>query len=104
MTVYEAASQLGGQALLAQLLPKRAEFGGIITNLSREMELAQVKVRRGITVTAALVQSEAPDMRMWLMRHTATASTTIVTIVSRTTASPPWGIPLRTMACGTSFR
>ncbi|MDB5657863.1 MAG: oxidoreductase [Cypionkella sp.] len=61
VTVYEAASQLGGQALLAQLLPKRAEFGGIITNLSREMELAQVKVRRGVTVTAALVQAEAPD-------------------------------------------
>ncbi|WP_426035024.1 FAD-dependent oxidoreductase [Cypionkella sp. TWP1-2-1b2] len=61
VTVYEAANQLGGQALLAQLLPKRAEFGGIITNLSREMELAQVKVRRGIMVTAALVQAEAPD-------------------------------------------
>ncbi|MDZ4309077.1 MAG: FAD-dependent oxidoreductase [Cypionkella sp.] len=61
VTVYEAASQLGGQALLAQLLPKRAEFGGIVTNLSREMELAQVKVRRGVTVTAGLVQSEAPD-------------------------------------------
>ena len=61
VTVYEAANQLGGQALLAQLLPKRAEFGGIITNLSREMECAQVKVRRGITVTAAFVQAEAPD-------------------------------------------
>lgn len=61
VTVYEAANQLGGQALLAQLLPKRAEFGGIITNLAREMELAQVKVRRGVTVTAAFVQTEAPD-------------------------------------------
>ncbi len=61
VTVYEAASQLGGQALLAQLLPKRAEFGGIVTNLAREMELAQVKIRRGVTVTAAFVQTEAPD-------------------------------------------
>lgn len=61
VTLYEAAAQLGGQAQLAQLLPKRAEFGGIITNLAREMELAQVQVRRGVTVTAALVQAEAPD-------------------------------------------
>lgn len=61
VTLYEASTQLGGQALLAQLLPKRAEFGGIVTNLSREMELAQVQIRRGVTVTRDLVQAEAPD-------------------------------------------
>ena len=32
VTLYEAEKQLGGQARLAQLLPHRAEFGGIITN------------------------------------------------------------------------
>lgn len=61
VTLYEAASQLGGQARLAQLLPHRAEFGGIVTNLSREMELAQVRVIRGTRVDRALVQAEAPD-------------------------------------------
>ena len=61
VTLYEATAQLGGQALLAQLIPGRAEFGGIVTNLSREMELAQVAVRRGVRVDAALVASEAPD-------------------------------------------
>ena len=44
VTLYEAAPRLGGQALLAQLLPGRAEFGGIVTNLAREIELAGVKV------------------------------------------------------------
>ena len=44
VTLYEAAPRLGGQALLAQQLPGRAEFGGIVTNLAREMELAGVKV------------------------------------------------------------
>ncbi len=49
-------ARLGGQALLAQLLPGRAEFGGIVTNLTREMELAGVKVRaRAPWSTRALV-------------------------------------------------
>ena len=61
VTLYEAARQLGGQARLAQLLPRRAEFGGIITNLSRELELAQVRVERGVRVDRALVEAEAPD-------------------------------------------
>ncbi len=40
VVLHEAAAQLGGQAILAQALPGRAEFGGIVTNLSREMALA----------------------------------------------------------------
>ena len=44
VTLYEASERLGGQALLAQMLPGRAEFGGIVTNLSREMELAGAQV------------------------------------------------------------
>lgn len=61
VTLYEAEAQLGGQARLAQLLPRRAEFGGIITNLAREMELAQVTVQRGVRVDRALVERHAPD-------------------------------------------
>ncbi|MBU9697010.1 FAD-dependent oxidoreductase [Rhodobacteraceae bacterium HSP-20] len=61
VTLYEASAQPGGQALLAQLLPRRAEFGGIVTNLMREMELAQVGLRRGVRVDAALVAAERPD-------------------------------------------
>jgi len=61
VTLYEAASQLGGQARLAQLLPGRAEFGGIIANLEREMELAGVTVHRNSPVTHELIKTEAPD-------------------------------------------
>ncbi|PTM93427.1 oxidoreductase [Mycoplana dimorpha] len=61
VTLYEAESQLGGQAKLAQLLPRRAEFGGIITNLSRELEQQQVRIVRGVRVDRALVERESPD-------------------------------------------
>ncbi len=61
VTLYEAKSQLGGQALLAQLLPERAEFGGIVTNLAREIELAGVRVVKNRTVDAAFVRQQKPD-------------------------------------------
>jgi len=61
VTLYEAKGQLGGQALLAQLLPGRAEFGGIVTNLAREIELAGVQVVKHRTVDAAFVQQQKPD-------------------------------------------
>jgi len=57
----EAGRQLGGQALLAQMLPGRAEFGGIVTNLSREMMLAGVDVRLNQPVNRALIDQLAPD-------------------------------------------
>ncbi|WP_395016398.1 FAD-dependent oxidoreductase [Dongia sp.] len=61
VTVYEATERLGGQTLLAQLLPTRAEFGGIVTNLTREMQLAGAKVVTKTKVTRALVDELKPD-------------------------------------------
>ncbi len=61
VTLYEASGQLGGQVLLAQLLPRRSEFGGASTNLQREMELAGVRVVRHTRVDRALVEQEQPD-------------------------------------------
>lgn len=61
VTLFEAAGQLGGQANLAQLVPNRSEFGGIITNLSRECELAGVEIRRNSRVDRQLIQAFAPD-------------------------------------------
>jgi 2,4-dienoyl-CoA reductase-like NADH-dependent reductase (Old Yellow Enzyme family) len=61
-TLYEAQRRLGGQALLAQLLPGRAEFGGLITNLERELELARVPIHRGRRVDRALISAAAPDV------------------------------------------
>ena len=59
--LYERERQLGGQVLLAQRLPSRAEFGGLATNLTRECELAGVRVITGTEVSAAMVRSQSPD-------------------------------------------
>ncbi|MDD2869726.1 FAD-dependent oxidoreductase [Neomegalonema sp.] len=61
VTLFEAEARLGGQALLAQLLPHRAEFGGIATNLARECELAGVTIRRNARVNGALLRDFAPE-------------------------------------------
>ena len=53
----ESGRRLGGQALLAQLLPDRAEFGGLITNLEHEISKAGVEVRLKTHVDAKLVSS-----------------------------------------------
>ncbi|SEC43040.1 FAD-dependent oxidoreductase [Rhodobacter sp. 24-YEA-8] len=61
VTLFEAEPRLGGQALLAQLLPHRAEFGGIVTNLTRECALAGVTIRKNTRVDASLLHEFAPD-------------------------------------------
>lgn len=61
VALYEASGQLGGQVLLAQLIPGRAEFGGLATNLAREMELAGVEVHLNAPAGRTMVEAEAPD-------------------------------------------
>ena len=60
--LYEATPRLGGQVLLAQTLPGRSEFGVLVDNLAREMELAGVEVRRKSPLDCTLVEREAPDV------------------------------------------
>ena len=62
VTLFEKSARLGGQVKLAQLLPGRSEFGGLIGNFERELERAQVKIHRNVTVTEALVLEQAPDV------------------------------------------
>lgn len=62
VTLYEAARRVGGQVLLAEQLPGREEFGGVITNLSREAARAGVTVVPRTTVDLPLVQAESPDL------------------------------------------
>ncbi len=62
VTLFEAERHLGGQALLAQMLPGRAEFGGLITNLERELHLAGVEVRKRARVGRDTVVAEAPEV------------------------------------------
>lgn len=59
--LHEREAQTGGQSRLAQLLPKRAEFGGIITNLTAEAERYGVTIHRRSEVTRALLERERPD-------------------------------------------
>lgn len=61
VTLFEKSGQLGGQVLLAQLLPNRAEFGGVVTNLKQELQAAGVKVELGISADADLIKSRNPD-------------------------------------------
>lgn len=44
VTLWEATSVLGGQVLLAQKLPHRMEFGGIVSNLQSELDRYGVNV------------------------------------------------------------
>ena len=62
VTLYEASGALGGQIGLAQLLPGRAEFGGITQNLAREMRAAGVRVHMNHKVTLDLIKDIAPDV------------------------------------------
>ncbi len=61
VTLYEASTNLGGQTILAQRLPGRAEFGGIVTNLEHEMGLADVKVVTGVNVNRSVIDEICPD-------------------------------------------
>jgi 2,4-dienoyl-CoA reductase-like NADH-dependent reductase (Old Yellow Enzyme family)/thioredoxin reductase len=61
VSLCEASARLGGQALLAQLLPDRSEFGGIVDNLKQEMLRAGVQIRLNTLVDRALLEQERPD-------------------------------------------
>jgi len=62
VTLFEAAGQLGGQVLLAQQLPERAEFGGLLTNLQYELRHSGVEVVLHTTVNRQLVERLAPQV------------------------------------------
>ncbi|MFO0997107.1 MAG: FAD-dependent oxidoreductase [Alphaproteobacteria bacterium] len=61
VTLYERASRLGGQVLLAERLPGRMEFGGMVEILAREAEQAGARLMRGVDVDAPRVRRELPD-------------------------------------------
>jgi 2,4-dienoyl-CoA reductase-like NADH-dependent reductase (Old Yellow Enzyme family)/thioredoxin reductase len=61
VTLFERGPRLGGQALLAQALPGRAEFGGLITNLEGALTRAGVDVRLNAEATADSLAAERPD-------------------------------------------
>ena len=60
VSLYESAPRLGGQALLAQRLPGREEFGGLVTNLEQELASAGVNVEIGSRMTPAAIRRAGP--------------------------------------------
>ena len=59
--LWEAAPRIGGQVLLAQQLPRRAEFGGLIENLQAEAVRAGVRIRTGLAATVESLTDAGPD-------------------------------------------
>lgn len=59
--LVEKSAALGGQVRLAEALPGRAEFGGVITNLREELQKAGVKLHLNREVDADLLEEIAPD-------------------------------------------
>lgn len=59
--LFESGRQLGGQVLLAQALPGRAEFGGLVTNLAFELRRLGVSISLNHKVTAEDFAKLAPD-------------------------------------------
>jgi 2,4-dienoyl-CoA reductase-like NADH-dependent reductase (Old Yellow Enzyme family)/thioredoxin reductase len=62
VTLHEAAGQLGGQILLAQLLPGREEFGSAAMNLHREALRAGVRIVLQSEVGLELIGDAQPDV------------------------------------------
>jgi hypothetical protein len=59
--LHEQAAQLGGQVRLALTLPERTEFGGLITNLERQLKLCEVDVHLNSRVTRSLFDRDQFD-------------------------------------------
>lgn len=63
--LYEQSKQLGGQALLAQNLARRSEFGGLVTNLLQALsKQPNITVHLNTEVDMALIQAQQPDVVM----------------------------------------
>ena len=58
----EAEARLGGQVNLAQLLPGRAEFGGLTTNLEYETRKAGVDIRLNTRVDRDWIETNKVDV------------------------------------------
>lgn len=61
VTLLEQSARLGGQVNLAEALPGRAEFGGVTSNLRRELETSAVDVRLATPADTELLRELAPD-------------------------------------------
>jgi len=59
VTLFEASAELGGQVLLASMLPGRGEFATLATNLEAEARRSGVEIVTNTLVTRTLVEEHA---------------------------------------------
>jgi len=59
--LHEKSARLGGQVILAEALPGRAEFGGVTTNLLGELERAGVEIHLQSQIDATRLRDIEPD-------------------------------------------
>ncbi len=76
VTLVERDRSLGGQVRLAERLPRRSEFGGIIPNFEHELARAGVEVRLGVAADRSLIEVCEPD---------------VVIVATGATVRPPMG-------------
>lgn len=62
VTLFERASEPGGQLLLARAVPGRQELAALVPYLARAVERAGGDVRLGVEATAELILAEEPDV------------------------------------------
>ncbi len=58
VTLFEAASQIGGQFNLAKKIPGKGEFAETLRYFQKQIELHRVELRLGLPVTAAELQAQ----------------------------------------------
>jgi len=62
VSLVEKTARLGGQVKLAELLPGRAEFGGVTTNLVHELNVSNVEVLLNTTLDETALRALRPDV------------------------------------------
>ncbi len=61
VTLFEAATELGGALRWTLRMPRRRDFGLLLDDQIRAVEQAGVDVRLGVRADAAVIQAAAPD-------------------------------------------
>ena len=76
VVVYEREATVGGQVRFGQLVAGRADYGGPVRFLERELARLNVPIRLGTTVDAMLIRQMAPDVLIVATGARPTGSTT----------------------------
>jgi hypothetical protein len=62
VVLLEREAEVGGQVLVASRAPQRAEYGGIVRFLARQVGKLPIDCRLDVDATASIVMAESPDV------------------------------------------